>query len=160
MPETGVLVPTLRTIVLVGALGVSVGLFIWALGAGGWLSRFVAQNHLTPVARNRALAAVALAAFLPILASAGTLVAAWRRDGIAGYREELIRIGVLARVFVPALLLWAMPPLLSWKAWVGREVLFLVTTGVVVGAFERAVRVSLTATGESPSIQPGFRASA
>jgi uncharacterized membrane protein len=108
-----------RALGLIVAEGLSLGLCLNLLTLGGRSVAFVTANALAPPARAsllRVLLSVAAASAL-----CGVLYL--RRRGAAATLD-------LARRLSPVLVLGFLPPLLSWRIWTGRDLQFLVGTGL------------------------------
>jgi uncharacterized membrane protein len=130
----------LRTASVLAAEGASIGLFVASLRPGDWLPLFVSENAIDDVLQSWMLVAAigGAAALSGLLWFAITQRPEW---------EASLRW--LARAAAWTLVLWAIPPLMSWRAWQERIAEVLVAAGATAVAFEALVRVTLEAFAEA-----------
>lgn len=137
----------LRVLALLGGEGASVAVFIHAVGAR-WLKAFVAHNQLPPADRNVFLAWVFVGGLLPCAAALGFLALTWKKRGISHVDAALARVSAISRLFAPMVLLWAMPQMSTHRAWLGRDLTYLITAALLVLAFEPTLAAALRAAAE------------
>jgi uncharacterized membrane protein len=137
----------LRVLTLLAGEGAGIAVFIHGFRAR-WLRAFVAQNQMPPAERDVLLQWIFAGAFLPCAAALGFLAFSWKKRGGGALDDALARISLWARLFAPAVLLWAMPQMSTYRAWLGRDLTYLISASLLVLAFEPALRVALYAGHE------------
>jgi uncharacterized membrane protein len=137
----------LRVLALLGGEGASVAVFIHSFGAR-WLKAFVAHNQLARADRNVFLAWLLVGGLLPCVAAVGVLALTWKKRGVSHVDAALARVSAISRLFAPTLLLWALPQMNTYRAWLGRDLTYLVTAALLVLAFEPTLAAALRALAE------------
>ena len=130
-------------LLLLAAEGASVAFFLRALRGARWLPAFVARNELSPHGRDHLISWLVLGATVPCVVFFAAVAVAWRTGGRAAAAERTEQAGSAARLLAVCLVLWAVPPMLSVQAWIGRDLSFLLSAAVLVLALERSLRVTL-----------------
>jgi len=142
-PRNNSLSVGLRALTLIFFEGMSVGLCGWGLRAGERMLPYIAENRMSPTARNFVLANMFGLGGLCLVAAL-VYVALRRRAG-------LIFLHHLATRLAPLLVIGALPFLLRWVLWVNREATFLALTAILGLAFRRLLLSSLLAGPVLPS---------
>jgi uncharacterized membrane protein len=137
----------LRVLVLLGGEGASIGVFIHAFRAR-WLTAFVEHNQLSRTDRNVFLAWVLVGGLLPCAAALAFLALTWRKRGLSHVDAALARASTISRLFAPTLLLWALPQMSTVRAWLGRDLTYLIAAALLVLAFELALAAAARAFAE------------
>lgn len=137
----------LRVLALIGGEGASVAVFIHAFRAR-WLKAFVQNNQLPTADRNVFLAWLIVGGLLPCAVMLGFLALTWRKRGIWHVDAALARVSAISRLFAPTLLLWALPQMSSYRAWLGRDLTYLIAAALLVLAFEPMLAAALRAAAE------------
>src|SRR6266404_3843337 len=142
-PRNNSLSVGLRALTLIFFEGMSVGLCGWGLRAGERMLPYIAENRMSPTARNFVLANMFGLGGLCLVA--GLVYVGLRR------RAGLIFLHHLATRVAPLLVMGALPFLLRWVLWVNREATFLALTAILGLAFRRLLLSSLLAGPVLPS---------
>ncbi|GMV17417.1 MAG: hypothetical protein AMXMBFR56_56410 [Polyangiaceae bacterium] len=127
-------------LLLLAAEGASVAFFLRALRGARWLPAFVARNELSPHGRDHLISWLVVGATVPCVVFFATVAVAWRTGGRAAAAERTEQAGSAARLLAVCVVLWAVPPMLSVQAWIGRDLSFLLSAAVLVLALERSLR--------------------
>lgn len=141
-----------RLVALFAAEGASLGLFACTVGGTRWLPGFIAHNEVQRALRKSLLFSTVTSAVIAVVVFGVFLgFARWKQRDRPWLDATLDRASWLGRLLAFSLFLWAVPPMLSVKGWVDRDLTFLVCAALVVIGFERAMRVSLGAAAERAS---------
>ncbi|HEX3594802.1 MAG TPA: DUF2079 domain-containing protein, partial [Polyangiaceae bacterium] len=158
-PPLPSLTVVVRSAALMVAIGASLGLTAWVLRVGQALDVYVWSNAIARHRRTFVVADMAAGAFGGLVVSAMVL-ARNRASGTETLRRLSLRLS-------PLCLAWLLPPLGTWKLWVGRELEFLFLVAVLGLATHWLVRTSLAtppvffrADAERPSRVRAFLARA
>lgn len=137
-----------RSAALLVAESVSVALAIWTLRIGDALEGYIWSNSLAHGGRGFVLADIAFGALFGSFVAAFTL-ARGKGDGIELLRRLSMRLA-------PLCVAWAIPALLQWKLWQGRELQFLTIVAIIGLSTQRLVRKSLRTPPVFSGPAPGW----
>jgi uncharacterized membrane protein len=147
-PASSGLARVLRAVLLLSGAGASVAVFACVAGGERWLPAFLAQNHLTPAGRDFLLRWTLAGAAVPVLFVVASLAVRWWRHGRESTCGAVEQIARFARLCSVLLLVWALPPMMTVRAWIGRDLIYLIIAACLVLGFEPALRATLIASSE------------
>lgn len=134
-----------RSLALLGAEGMSIGLAAWTVRIGAPLVGYVTSNQLPAEARRYVVLNMGCGAAAPVLLALALL--AWKR---ARAIEPLNRLSLRA---APLALSFAVPLLFDWPLWKAHELAFLALATIFGLGLQRLARLSLL----TPEVFPSLR---
>jgi uncharacterized membrane protein len=137
-----------RVLLLLSGEGASVAAFLCAVGGESWLPAFIAQNRLTTAGRDFLLRWIFTGALLPALLVLAFVGARWLKYGRKSACVSIDQASRIARICAMLLFVWALPQMVAVRAWIGRDLFYLVAAAVLVVTFEYALGASLAAASE------------